>query len=268
MAGVDCKQLQLANSTDDSRSKLTIYWVNPVSRISAGSESPAQVAHNHWNGWLTIGGTSGHHHWNTHLGTFNELDGELIAFDGEAYQLRSDGSARPATGNQKTPYAVVTFFEPQLTLYVDSPVTRQALHHDIDAQIGSANVFCAIRIDGQFNHVRTRTVERQAPPFIPFTKAVEQQPLFDFAQAAGTLVGFRSPDFIQGIGVAGYHEHFITEQRHGGGHVIDFHLQHGSVQLGIISRLVVHFPTSEDFKHANLTPAFLDRDIHRVEQSS
>ncbi|WP_070412122.1 acetolactate decarboxylase [Pseudomonas lundensis] len=202
------------------------------------------------------------------LGTFNELDGELIAFDGEAYQLRSDGSARPATGNQKTPYAVVTFFEPQLTLYVNSPVTRQALHHDIDAQIGSANVFCAIRIDGQFNHVRTRTVERQAPPFIPFTKAVEQQPLFDFAHAAGTLVGFRSPDFIQGIGVAGYHEHFITEQRHGGGHVIDFHLQHGSVQFGIISRLVVHFPTGEDFKHANLTPAFLDRDIRRVEQSS
>ena len=199
------------------------------------------------------------------LGTFNGLDGELIAFDGEAFQLRSDGSARPATGDQKTPYAVVTFFEPQLTLKVDSPVSRRALHHDIDEQIGSANVFCAIRIDGHFNRVKTRTVVRQVPPFRPFTEAVKQQPIFDFSHATGTLVGFRSPDFIRGIGVAGYHEHFITEQRQGGGHVIDYHLQQGSVQFGIISRLVVHFPKGEDFRHANLTPAFLDRDIRRAE---
>ena len=199
------------------------------------------------------------------LGTFNGLDGELIAFDGEAFQLRSDGSARPATGDQKTPYAVVTFFEPQLTLTVDSPVSRRALHHDIDEQIGSANVFCAIRIDGHFNRVKTRTVVRQVPPFRPFTEAVKQQPIFDFSHATGTLVGFRSPDFIQGIGVAGYHEHFITEQRQGGGHVIDYHLQQGSFQFGIISRLVVHFPKGEDFRHANLTPAFLDRDIRRAE---
>ena len=199
------------------------------------------------------------------LGTFNGLDGELIAFDGEAFQLRSDGSARPATGDQKTPYAVVTFFEPQRTLTVDSPVSRRALHHDIDEQIGSANVFCAIRIDGHFNRVKTRTVVRQVPPFRPFTEAVKQQPIFDFSHATGTLVGFRSPDFIQGIGVAGYHEHFITEQRQGGGHVIDYHLQQGSVQFGIISRLVVHFPKGEDFRHANLTPAFLDRDIRSAE---
>ena len=200
------------------------------------------------------------------LGTFNGLDGELIAFDGEAFQLRSDGSARPATGDQKTPYAVVTFFEPQLTLTVDSPVSRRALHHDIDEQIGSANVFCAIRIDGHFNRVKTRTVVRQVPPFRPFTEAVKQQPIFDFSHATGTLVGFRSPDFIQGIGVAGYHEHFITEQRQGGGHVIDYHLQQGSVQFGIISRLVVHLPKGEDFKHAHLIPAFLGRDIRRAEQ--
>jgi acetolactate decarboxylase len=30
------------------------------------------------------------------LGTFNELDGELIAFSSEVYQLRADGSARKA----------------------------------------------------------------------------------------------------------------------------------------------------------------------------
>ena len=59
MAGFDCKQPQLANPIDNPRNKLTVYWVSPVSRISAGSESPAR--------WLTITGLSGHHHWNTHF---------------------------------------------------------------------------------------------------------------------------------------------------------------------------------------------------------
>ena len=45
------------------------------------------------------------------LGTFNELDGEMVGFDGTFYQLRSDGTARPVAPNQKTPFAVVTFFK-------------------------------------------------------------------------------------------------------------------------------------------------------------
>ena len=46
------------------------------------------------------------------LGTFNDLDGEMVGFDGTFYQLRSDGSVRPVTADQKTPFAVVTFFQP------------------------------------------------------------------------------------------------------------------------------------------------------------
>ena len=47
------------------------------------------------------------------LGTFNELDGEMIAFSSQVYQLRADGSARAAKPEQKTPFAVMTWFQPQ-----------------------------------------------------------------------------------------------------------------------------------------------------------
>jgi len=47
------------------------------------------------------------------LGAFNDLDGEMVGFDGTFYQLRSDGSARPVAVDQKTRFAVVTFFQPQ-----------------------------------------------------------------------------------------------------------------------------------------------------------
>lgn len=46
------------------------------------------------------------------LGTFNHLDGELIAFDQEIHQLRADGSARPAGLQQKTPSPSSPFSSP------------------------------------------------------------------------------------------------------------------------------------------------------------
>jgi acetolactate decarboxylase len=47
-------------------------------------------------------------HGNFGLGTFNGLDGEMLVLDGVCYQLRGDGSARPAEPDQCTPFAVVT----------------------------------------------------------------------------------------------------------------------------------------------------------------
>ncbi len=77
------------------------------------------------------------------LGTFNELDGELIAFSSQVHQLRADGSARKAQPEQKTPFAVMTWFQPQYRKTFDHPVSRQQLHDVIDQQIPSDNLFRA-----------------------------------------------------------------------------------------------------------------------------
>jgi acetolactate decarboxylase len=89
------------------------------------------------------------------LGTFNELDGELIAFSSQVYQLRADGSARAAKPEQKTPFAVMTWFQPQYRKTFDTPVSRQQIHDDRPAN-PSDNLFCALRIDGNFRHAHTR----------------------------------------------------------------------------------------------------------------
>lgn len=199
------------------------------------------------------------------LGTFNHLDGELIAFDREVHQLRSDGSARPAQMHQKTPFAVVTFFQPSVTQHFEKPISKAELHQCINEQIASPNLFCALRVDGQFSQVETRTVPRQERPYKPMLEAIEAQPTFSFHQRRGTLVGFRSPDYMQGIGVAGYHEHFVTDDRNGGGHVLDYQLDHGRLQFGVISRLNLQLPHDADFLRADLCPEDLDRAIRSAE---
>ena len=51
-------------------------------------------------------------HGNLGLGTFNRLDGEMVAIDGEFYKIKAaDGLAYPVPGNEKTPFSVVTDFK-------------------------------------------------------------------------------------------------------------------------------------------------------------
>ena len=66
------------------------------------------------------------------IGTFDQLDGEMIAFDNEFYHLRSDGSAEKVEPEETTPFATVTFLKKSYT--VEHPMNREeveALLHEL-----------------------------------------------------------------------------------------------------------------------------------------
>jgi acetolactate decarboxylase len=198
------------------------------------------------------------------LGTFNDLDGEMVGFDGTFYQLRSDGSARPVTADQKTPFAVVTFFRPEQELDVAQPATKSDLLAMIE-KATNANLFTAVRVDGVFDEVRTRTVQRQARPFAPLTEAAKHQKENVFTNAEGTLAGFRSPTYAQGIGVAGFHLHFLRKDKQAGGHALDYRLRAGKAQICTVHDLRVELPTSGDFLKANFEDQALNAKIKAAE---
>jgi acetolactate decarboxylase len=198
------------------------------------------------------------------LGTFNDLDGEMVGFDGTFYQLRSDGSARPVTDDQKTPFAVVTFFQREQELVVAQPMMKSDLLAMIE-KATDANLFNAVRVDGIFDEVRTRTVQRQVSPFPPLTEAAKHQKENVFTDAEGTLAGFRSPTYAQGIGVAGFHLHFLRQDKHNGGHALDYRLRSGKVQVCTVHDLRVELPTSADFLKTNFDDRALNEKIKAAE---
>ncbi len=157
------------------------------------------------------------------------------------------------------------WFQPQYRKAFDGPVSRQQIHDVIDKQIPSDNLFCALRIDGNFRHAHTRTVPRQTPPYRAMTDVLDDQPVFRFNQREGVLVGFRTPQHMQGINVAGYHEHFITDDRQGGGHLLDYQLENGVLTFGEIHKLMIDLPADSAFLQANLHPSNLDAAIRAVE---
>lgn len=79
------------------------------------------------------------------------------------------------------------------------------------------------------------------------------------------MPGFRSPQFTQGLNVAGFHEHYINHQREGGGHVLDYQLKKGTLQIGVISRFTIDLPHQSTFLEANLMPDDLHQAIEQAE---
>src|SRR3712207_3531500 len=61
------------------------------------------------------------------LGTLDALDGEMVALDGAFYQVKADGRAYPVDGEARTPFAVVTFFEPTLAEKLEAPLDLAGL---------------------------------------------------------------------------------------------------------------------------------------------
>jgi acetolactate decarboxylase len=201
------------------------------------------------------------------LGTFNHLDGEMVVLDGACHHLRADGSASVAAGDDRTPFAAVTWFRPEVTIQVSAPMSRDDVISVIDEATKTANLIHAIRIDGSFSQVRTRTVMAQSPPYPPLTQATANEPVTDFGHTAGTMAGFRTPDYEQGISVAGYHLHFINQPRTRGGHCLDYQIEHAEIRVSTSSELHLSLPRNEAFLKADMSPQNVAQQIRQTEGS-
>ncbi|MFH1037809.1 MAG: acetolactate decarboxylase [PVC group bacterium] len=99
---------------------------------------------------------------------------------------------------------------------------------------GEENRFCAFILRGDFSRVRTRSVPAQEKPYPPLAQVTEHQPVFDLSPVRGTLIGFRSPAFVKGVNIPGFHLHFLADDLSGGGHVLDFELTEGVLEADTI----------------------------------
>ena len=199
------------------------------------------------------------------IGTFDGLEGEMIALDGDYYQIKDDGLAYPVSGEMTTPFATVTFFETDESFGLEEPVNLTELEALLDSKLPSENLFYAVRVEGNFSYMKARSVPKQEKPYPRLVDIVSTQAVFEFENVSGTLVGFRAPDYVKGVNVPGYHIHFITRDRSAGGHVLDFELEEGDATVDITRAFFMELPTSGDFYEVELGQD-LQSDLKRVEK--
>jgi acetolactate decarboxylase len=202
------------------------------------------------------------------LGTLNGLDGEMIALDGRFYRADVDGTVGEVDGAERTPFAVVTRFEPAIDEQVEGPLGHEDLLARLDDLIPAGTASCAIRVDGHFDLVHARSVPRQSPPYRPLTDVVVEQHVFELHDVAGTMLGFRFPDYVEGIEVTGYHLHFICEDRARGGHVLGSRCTRAlRARLDPSSELHVELPPGVELADPDLASATHDA-VEQVERAS
>jgi acetolactate decarboxylase len=186
------------------------------------------------------------------LGTFDGLDGEMIALDGDFYQVLGDGSVREARDDARAPFAVVTEFRAEREFVIDRVQSFDDLTTQLDSRRDTGNLFFAVRIDGRFAQIRTRALCKTASG-VSLVDATAHQPEFALSDVSGTAVGFWTPLYARTINVAGWHLHFVTDDRTGGGHVLD--CQGGSlhVQMQDLADVRIAMPETAAFLQADLS---------------
>jgi acetolactate decarboxylase len=187
------------------------------------------------------------------LGTFDALDGEMIALDGAFYQIKADGRVYPVTGAMKTPFAAVTFFQASRTHMIDMPLNYPQLLDYIAKLLPSPNLPYAIKIEGLFSSVKARSIPRQEKPYPPLAAAAENQAVFKLAHVKGVIVAFRYPAYLAGVNMPGYHCHFITTDRRAGGHLLDCRVEGATLAIDALPNFFLRLPDNQEFYRLDLT---------------
>jgi len=198
------------------------------------------------------------------LGTFDNLDGEMVMLDGRIYQITSDGRARQVDEQALTPFACVTFYRPLSHDDLETEMTHADFQEWLQRLLPSPNIFYAIRIEGCFAYIKARSVPKQEN-YRPLVEVAKEQPVFTFTDIEGTLAGFFTPAFIGSLSVPGLHLHFLSADKQHGGHLLE--CRPGKVRVGVqfIQTLELALPMSLDY----LTWDFrrdTDQDLNKAEK--
>ena len=182
----------------------------------------------------------------TGIGTMHQLDGEMLVVDGVVYQVKYDGSVNRPGDTETIPFATAVNFVPSKRIKLENIKSFKDFEARIPQYIANRNVPVAVHFTGKFSFMHTRSVERQKKPYRPLVEASKNQAEFKFNDISGDMVGFLFPKYVQGMNVPGWHLHFIDKDRRCGGHILNFSLLDGELEICEIYDFRAVFPRGSD----------------------
>ena len=187
------------------------------------------------------------------LGSYTQLDGELVMLDGIPYRIREDGSVSIPKDEDKIVYVDAAFFEGEYSFEIDKATDFNSLIESINEWLPTPNKFYTFKISGTFNYMKCGGLNKQEKPYTDgLDVLIPKRPVFERNDVKGTIVGFYCPEFIGNINVAGYHFHFISDDKTLGGHVMAFNTQKLKIESDALSDYHFTLPDSDDFNNVSL----------------
>ncbi|THV62507.1 MULTISPECIES: acetolactate decarboxylase [Chryseobacterium] len=156
------------------------------------------------------------------LGTYNLLDGELIALDGNVYRIASDGSVEIADNKRLVPFGSFTFFKKDHLITLENIQTTDMLMKKLLEVLPSSNRFYAVKIETTFMNVTLGGAEKvHEKDTTGIAVLMKTRPLYKKQNIKGTLTGFYNPSYIGGLDLSPFHFHFLSEDKRVGGHLME-----------------------------------------------
>ncbi len=205
----------------------------------------------------------------TGLGTFEDVNGEMIVMDGHCYRADQNGNVTVVEPETGVPFAAVAklYGEQQFALkdIKDIDSLRKELTRKIEEVFG-LNSMHIVRIDGEFEMVNARSEAPYRSHHITLKEVLGRtQKSFIYENIRGSLVGVYFPDYLDGINMPGWHLHFLSEDRSKGGHVFDVCIRDGTAKADKISNIYINLPEDAAFDTYALKQNLKD-EIKSVEQ--
>ena len=203
------------------------------------------------------------------LGTFEDVNGEMIMVDGACYQASEDGDVTAMAPDAGVPFASVAQMhdsrEFPLEEITDIEKLKEQLLLKVEEGFGLNSMHIAV-VDGLFRQVSARSESAHRSQHVTLKDVLKKtQKEFFFDNIPGTLICIYYPDYLDGINAAGWHFHFLSKDRTKGGHVFDLNMERGTVRLYKISRMEMQLPVEPAFDTYSLRQAS-NEDIKSVEQ--
>lgn len=187
------------------------------------------------------------------IGTYEGLDGEMCEVDGKFYQVKADGQVYIVNDKMMSPFAVITYFEPDKQVTLDQEMDFKQLQGYFESLLPTKNIFYAVRIEGTFTYVKTRSVPKQSKPYPKLVEVTKNQPVFEMENVRGTVVGYWLPQYLNGVNMPGFHFHFLSGDKKAGGHLLECRLTSGEMMIDYTYKLNLVLPAQSDFYRTDLT---------------
>ena len=204
----------------------------------------------------------------TGLGTFEDVNGEMIVMDGRCFRADQDGNVTEVPSDTGVPFAAVATLHGEQSFQMgklsDIEAIRTELTRKIEEKFG-LNSMQVVRIDGVFEKVDARSEAPYRSHHVTLKEVLGQtQKAFIFENIRGSLVGVYFPDYMDGINMPGWHLHFLSDDRSKGGHVFDVSIREGSVKVDKINNIYISLPKEAAFDTYSLKQD-LQEEIKSVE---
>ena len=210
-------------------------------------------------------------HGNIGLGTYEDINGEMILLDGACYRAEEDGTVVRVRHDTGIPFAVATFFHHDDEIPVSNVQSIEELKQILDLKIEEdfgLNSMHIARVDGTFQEISARSESPYRSHHVTLKEILQTtQKDYCFRDITGTLVCVYFPDYMDGINAPGWHLHFVSEDRNRGGHVFGLQITEGTMIINKISQIQIHLPNTPAFDTYSLKEASQD-EIREVEQGS